>query len=393
MKALRWWSVALVLAVGLGWNLSVRAAVVKNVQTGMAFMSGASTAVSVTIPSAVNPARAFVICDFLVGNNNSPAASQRVTCELTGATTLTITNGAADDQEVVRWYVVEFFSGVTVQRGLASITAGFLTLPVLIPAAVNLAKTFVLISARTASVATNMDEQFTPTAQLTSTTNLQLTRSDNTGTDDLTVAWQVVQIESASVQSGIATIAQAATSVTAALNPAVDTTRTFLVFTSNGGVAVNGVESRYLTRGEITNATTLTFTRALNQPVVGGQVSIAWFAVRMTDGTTVQRGTNPTTSPGTTTINAPLTAIVPARSVPIISASGDPLSTADDALDDNSWAADTSVANNLQLTNSPNAQNNVNTTVAWQVVQFADAPNRVDGPAGGGRSGGREVFP
>jgi hypothetical protein len=238
-----------------------------------------------------------------------------------------------------------------------------------------------------------MDEQFTPTAQLTSTTNLQLTRSDNTGTDDLTVAWQVVQIESASVQSGIATIAQAATSVTAALNPAVDTTRTFLVFTSNGGVAVNGVESRYLTRGEITNATTLTFTRALNQPVVGGQVSIAWFAVRMTDGTTVQRGTNPTTSPGTTTINAPLTAIVPARSVPIISASGDPLSTADDALDDNSWAADTSVANNLQLTNSPNAQNNVNTTVAWQVVQFADAPNRVDGPAGGGRSGGREVFP
>jgi hypothetical protein len=395
MKALRWWSVALVLAVGLGWNLSVRAAVVKNVQTGMAFMSGASTAVSVTIPSAVNPARAFVICDFLVGNNNSPAASQRVTCELTGATTLTITNGAADDQEVVRWYVVEFFSGVTVQRGLVPTTTYTAVTPTVdVPiAAVNLAKTFVLISARTASIATNMDEQFTPTAQLTSNINLRLTRND-TGTDDLAVAWQVVQIESAVVQSGITTIAQAATSVTAALNPGVDTTRTFLVFTSNGGAAVNGVESRYLTRGEITNATTLTFTRALNQNVANGQVNIAWFAVRMTDGTIVQSGTNTTPDPNTTTMNAPLsTPVVINRSVPFISVSGDPTSTADDALDDNSWVADTFAVNNLQLTNSTNAQNNVNTTVAWQVVQFANAPNRVDGPAGGGRSGGREVFP
>jgi hypothetical protein len=116
-------------------------------------------------------------------------------------------------------------------------------------------------------------------------------------------------------------------------------------------------------------------------------VNIAWFAVRMTDGTTVQRGTNTTLNPRDI-LNAPLTAIVPARSVPIISVSSDtdPANTADDALDDNSWAAQLTSATNLQLTNSPNAQGAWNTTVAWQVVQFTDKPNRVDGD-------GREVFP
>jgi hypothetical protein len=389
MKASRRWLVPLVLAFGVLWSPSARTAVIKNVQSGTVTMSGASTAVTVTITS-VNTARAFVTCDFLVGNNNSPAASQRVTCELTGATTLTITNGAADGQEVVRWYVVEFLSGVTVQRGLvpaSTYTWNTPTVPVLI-AAVNLAKTFVLISARTGTTtgATDIDEEFTPTAQLTSSINLQLTRN-RTGVSppdgSLAVAWQVVQIESAVVQRGTATIAPAATSTTATLNPAVDTTRTFLVFTSNGGSAVAGVESRYLTRGEITNATTLTFTRAGN----GGQVNVAWFAVRMTDGTTVQRATNNTAGNPGVTMNAPLTAIVPARSVPIISASGDPLNTVeDDALDDNSWAPAFTSTTNLQLTNSTNAQGNWDTTVAWQVVQFTDKPNLVDGD-------GREIFP
>jgi hypothetical protein len=187
------------------------------------------------------------------------------------------------------------------------------------------------------------------------------------------------------VQSGTTSIAKNTTSITAPLNPAVDTTRTFLVFTGNGGNKIVGIESEYLTTGVITNATTLTFARAAAANGNGGQVDIAWFAVRMTDGTTVQRGTNTTPSPGTT-MNAALTAIVLARSVPMISVSGDPGSTADDALDDNSWAAAFTSTTNLRLTTSTNAQNNVNTTVAWEVVQFTDKPNLVDGD-------GREIFP
>jgi hypothetical protein len=85
-------------------------------------------------------------------------------------------------------------------------------------------------------------------------------------------------------------------------------------------------------------------------------------------------------------MNAALTAIVLARSVPIICVRGDLGSAAPDALDDNSWAAALTSTTNLRLTTSTNAQNNVNTTVAWQVVQFATAPNLIDGD-------GREIFP
>jgi hypothetical protein len=383
MKASRRWLVPVVLAFGVAWSLSARAAVVKNVQTGTVTMpAGIVATVAIT---SVNTAQAFVICYFLTGNNNGQVAAQRVTCDLTGATTLTITNGAADPAEVVRWYVVEFLSGVTVQRGLVptgTYANATPTVNVAI-AAVNLAKTFVLISTRAASNTTNIDEQFLPTAQLTSTTNLQLTRTEP-GTA-FAVAWQVIQIESAVVQSGTASIAKNTTSITATLNPAVDTTRTFLVFTGNAGNKAGGIESQYLTTGVITNATTLTFARAAPANGNGGQVDIAWFAVRMTDGTTVQRGTNTTPNPGAT-MNAALTAIVPARSVPIISTSGDPGSNAVDALDDNSWAAAFTSPTNLRLTTSANAQNNVNTTVAWQAVQFTDKPNLVDGD-------GREIFP
>lgn len=379
----------------VGTSASV-AAVIKNVQTGVATMPGGSTIATVTITS-VNTARTFVICNILIDSNNGngAVADEYATCELTNSTTLTITNGDVDPFEMVRWYVVEFLSGVTVQRsppGGTPLAAGALapqTVNVGI-APVNLAQAFVLIGARNGGGPTgafNIDEQFTPTAQLTLTTNLQLMRNETATA--LAVAWQVVQIESAAVQSGTATIARSGTSVTATLNPAVDTTRTFLVFTSDGGSAVNGVESRYLTRGEITDATTLTFTRARRRNAANGQVNIAWFAVRMTDGTTVQSGTTTNTpDPNTMTMNAALSPpVVISRSVPIISVSGDPLNTVEtDALDDNSWAAQLTSPTNLQLTNSTNVQNAWNTTVAWQVVQFANAPNRVDGD-------GREIFP
>jgi len=41
---------------------------------------------------------------------------------------------------------------------------------------------------------------------------------------------------------------------------------------------------------------------------------------------------------------------------------------------------------NLQMTKSATASNASNATVAWEVVQFANAPNLIDGD-------GREVFP
>jgi len=55
-------------------------------------------------------------------------------------------------------------------------------------------------------------------------------------------------------------------------------------------------------------------------------------------------------------------------------------------LDDTSWRAALTTTTNLRLTRAAGAVKNSNATVAWQVVQFNNQPNRVDGD-------GREIYP
>jgi len=381
MKTLRCLQSLLFSAIAAGWSLTAGAAVIKSVQTGTVTMGSVTQSVAIT---SVTPAKAFVICSESASNGSQ--ASDRVTCELNAATTLTIKIGVADASVAVRWYVVEFLSGVSVQRGLvttATFAAGVATVDVTLPTAVILTKAFPLTTATTATTSRSVDEEVTPTAELTTGTNLRLTR--NQSGNPIAVAWQVVQIESTSVQKGILNMPQASLTITATLSPPVDMARTFLVFTANGGASVNGVESRYRTTGVITNSTTLTFTRAVNGGA-GNDVDISWFAVRMTDGTTVQRGSNTTPGAGTTTMNAAVSAIVLNQSVPFISMRGDASRTSNNDFDDTSWAAALTSTTNLQLTKSATASMASNATVAWEVVQFANAPHVIDGD-------GREIFP
>ncbi len=335
---------------------------------------GASTTITVTYPTfkPVNPNRAFVVCQ---SRNASSHPDQRVTCELTNATTLTITVGDLPSAQTISWYVVEFVSGVSVQRGLAAYGAS-LSLPVAI-SAVDLAKTFVLITERdTTSTSDSRDEQWATRGQLTSTTNLQLDRTESGLT--VSVAWQAIQINSATVQKGLVTIPINQTSVTAPLSPAVDLTKTFLVFSRQAGTAIAGTECLYMIRGEITNGTTLTFYRAKQTGAASTTVDIAWFAVSMTDGTTVQGDPSKTFTAaiGTTTKDNALSAIVLNRSVPIYSDSADPASpTCTGDLDDLSWSAVFTSTTNLRI--QRNASNS-SSTAAWFVTQFAPQISLVD---------------
>ncbi len=159
--------------------------------------------------------------------------------------------------------------------------------------------------------------------------------------------------------AGLTTIANGSTSNTAAIG-AVDTTRTFVVFTRRVGNA-GGREEYYQVRGELTNATTLTFTRA----DINNAVDIAWFVVTLNDGTTVQRGTTTLANNNNTANVALAPAIVPSRSFPIFSVSGGTNSS--NLLDDTSITADLSSATNLRLQRD---SDNVSATVAWFVVDL-----------------------
>lgn len=363
----------LALAASVFLSLGASAAVLKSIQTNATVV----TTLTDVVITAVNMSRTFVICQGDTGGSNSNA-TVRVTCELTSSTNLRITPGNTVAAETVRWHVVEFYSGVSVQRGLTSLGSAATANASL--AAVDLSKSLVLTTERADDANASRDERWTVAAELTGTTNLQLSRNE-TGVvaEGPVVAWQVIQIESASVQSGTTTIAAAQTVATASLANMVDTGRTFVVFSSKGGGGIDGVERHYRITGQLTAATTLTFTRAFQDGIAAKQVDIAWFAVQMTDGTLVQRGlAGPSgTGAGSDTLNATLsTGVDTTRSIPLISVRGDAGSSADSDLDDTSWKARLTSSTNVEFTRA--GGNSASATIAWEVVQFAVSPNLIE---------------
>src|SRR6185503_13124381 len=100
--------------------------VIKGVQTGTVVFGNAAGEVNaasaaITLGLAIDAAKAFVHCSF---STNQPNPITRPTCELSN-TTVTITlavSVASAAHTTVRWYVAEFESGVSVQRGLATFT-------------------------------------------------------------------------------------------------------------------------------------------------------------------------------------------------------------------------------------------------------------------------------
>jgi hypothetical protein len=375
MSLIRHCALPALAAIALAWSPSAASATLKGVQSGSVTMSTASKSVSIT---AVDTTQSFVVC-YGDSGGLSYKPTALATCELNAGNTLTVTTSAADATLTVSWYVVEFTNGVTVQRGLATMSNSGSTPQTLDVGitAVNLAQSFVLITQRVNDTTDNKDEDWTVRAKLTSTTNLRLTREAINGLSE-PVAWQVVQISSASVQSGSTTINAGSVSTTAGIT-AVDTTKSFVVFSRSGGSGVGGDESLYQVTGVLTNTTTLTFSRMSSG---GGsrQAYVEWFVVSLTDGSSVQRNlcgpsgtggasaTMPATPAGCLTLSP---AITTGSSVPFISARGDASSgSPTQDLDDTSWRpalSDSAIA----LTRSSGASLSSNSTVAWQVVQFS----------------------
>lgn len=182
-------SLVAVLLVTLGGVGPVGAAdgpavpVIKGVQTGTVVFgnaAGQSNAASaaVTLGLAVDATKAFVHCSF---STNQPNSITRPTCELSD-TTVTITlaaSVASSAHTTVRWYVAEFESGVSVQRGLATFTttgadggtasAEPLSAVVTLGTSVSCTSSFVLTTERINLASATADEQWQAGATLVTT--------------------------------------------------------------------------------------------------------------------------------------------------------------------------------------------------------------------------------
>ena len=162
----------------------------------------------------------------------------------------------------------------------------------------------------------------------------------------MTVYWQVVTYEGASVQRGalgtacIGGSAATPACATAAgatnglnnritLGTGVDTGKSFILFTKQAGTAIAGVEGEYLVRAEFlatgASVTGVQFVRGLTATGNNHHVQLSWEVVTLNDGSTVQSsGTSPTAiATGTATSSPTLTTLIDAtRTVGIVSSSG-----------------------------------------------------------------------
>ena len=131
---------------------------------------------AITLSPAVDPTKTLVWGGLPHGGGrfgSSNANSTRLAFDLESSTTLALERlGSSSHTPTVEWQAVEFSSGALVQRGLYSMTTSETAANVTLPTAVDLTKSFVLVSVAPNSGSQTTDERWTIRSRLTTSTNL-----------------------------------------------------------------------------------------------------------------------------------------------------------------------------------------------------------------------------
>jgi hypothetical protein len=162
------------------------------------------------------------------------------------------------------------------------------------------------------------------------------------------------------IHSGSVTLPDGNTAITDTLSPAVDTTKSFLVFSLT---ADNNRPDSVQVTGQITNATTVTFERIGST----GPVTIQWYVAEFLNGVDVQRGSTLLSAAGRADVTAGLAPAVDlAKSFPLIS-----LRTEGGTFDGNDFIrAEITDSSTLSLT-APDGGDPA--WIEWQVIEYVDA--------------------
>jgi hypothetical protein len=252
----------------------------------VSFASGASSQ-KIAI-SSVDPTRSFLV--FGTQFNTTNSGYTEISGQITGATEITFARTATSGAPAVpiRYYVAQFQSGVSVQRGSTIVSAT--STPATLGTAVDLTKSFPIITYRNSGTSYGNDDAVR--AKLTSTTQLSL----NTGlaAPNGVAEWQVISFDGATVQTGDLTFATGTTALTANLTNAVDAAKTWLLLSSQHS-GVTGTAAEMLWSASLSSSTQVTLQRAGG----GATGTLTYYAVSFNNGTTVQTGTSVVASAST----------------------------------------------------------------------------------------------
>jgi hypothetical protein len=283
------------------------------VQSGAASIAGGAATGMATI-ATVDRTKSILFFSMGFDDPNGYPGDSQVSGALTNATTVTFSrfNSAGTPPIEIEWYVVQFGSGVTVQRG--SYHAGATSVIDIPINPVNLAHSFPIISK---NVSGNVyDNNDFNRAELTSSTNLELTTNGGGITAGGLIEWQVVEYDNAAVQSGDLSFDNPTqTTLTASLANSINIQKSWLIFShgmASTNVAVPPSSSGFT--GTITDPTTLTFSRDAVDPATGVD-GLTYYLVEFSDSTNVQSGTTPFAATDDT-LNADLIGVDLKRAVP-----------------------------------------------------------------------------
>jgi hypothetical protein len=357
------------LAVAGAFPAPADAAVLQQVQSGTT-VNSANGIQTVTIAS-VDITKSFLI--FQTRSTGDRPVSSTVRGRLASSTTIQferVTNEGAPLPINIQWYVATFGSGVTVQRGQATMSA--LTVDTAITAVASMNQAFVLWSMTPNPTELEHGADDVITGDLTSTTNLQFRTNDPSGH---VVWWQVVEFTNPSdinVQRGsVTTLTGATLSTTATIPTPVDVSRTFVLAGMRTDGAGADVGARMI-RTQLTNTNTISFDRGI-AGTPDNVVEISWQAVELKDGSTVQRGSASFAAGVAQNVATLVTRVNTTRAIAFASgqAGGQSMGRTPYAANDIMGVAMTTAAlSPTQLTLDRNSTLDT-ADVGWFVVQFA----------------------
>ncbi|MEP2671482.1 MAG: hypothetical protein ABJH04_20935, partial [Cyclobacteriaceae bacterium] len=256
-------------------------------QSGTVSLTGASVSVPI---EPVCMSNSFMV--FSMSVDNTSPDNFLVGGEIASSASLNFERDGSTGTVTIKWQVFEFSSGVTVQHG-SSTNVGNTAVSI---SSVDLTKSFVIATGRNNGSQYGSDDGFS--ADLTTATNLQLVC---TGSGHTEIFWQVVQYDDAVVKKVTGSVTAGNTSGTSTISPAVsDLSKTMVI--SNHTISGN-INADDLARTELTNATTVSYTRSGN----ASQLDFVTYVVEFTDETTVTRG-NQTFASTVVSQNAAITA-------------------------------------------------------------------------------------
>jgi hypothetical protein len=336
-----------------------QAAVLNSVQYGTVSLPADQSSITDTLSPTVDMSKSFLVFG-ISGSFNAPTNGQ-VTGQITANDTVTFQRdaGAGAPAITIKWYVAEFSSGVSVQRGTkqmpgaASPADDFVTLG----QSIDTGKTVPIISYRTNGGTYDTGDFLR--AKITDSTTLWFYQND--ADTAAYVEWQVVEFTDA-------------TSTTASMT-SVDTSKAWLIYTYDQNTGGADIGNK-LVRGRITANNELTFDR----DNTGSTINLTWYVVEFTDGTTVQHNTEDFTTAQTqqdvTITSVDLNSSIAAGGY--FMRSGKSPYSADDDPGVGWFNLDLTSATNLRITRGTTGS--ATADVGWFVIQFPASNSSPNNP-------------